>query len=258
MSAAASMLWADHTWEEIAQLAGAGTLVVFPCGATEQHGPAITVDMDIRIAEKVAWTAAERVWAEHGVRSLVLPTLAYGVSAHHTDYAGTVTVDPPTYIALVCQIMGSVIRHGFRKIAVISGHGGNLPGLSVACRMVADEHRRLPVRISLDRMSDVPPWFEEIADELPDEGGLRGHADMIETSLALADRPERVRRELIYKPRLKIDHEPDWEWLTHELTDNGAIGDPTLAKAELGERIWEGAISDFCERLRRLWSHDLY
>ena len=258
MSDAVSMLWADHTWEEIAQLAEAGTLVVLPCGATEQHGPAITLDMDSRIAEKIAWAAAERVWHQHGVRSLVLPTVHYGVSAHHTDYAGTVTLDPQTYISLVCQILNSVILHGFRKIAVISGHGGNVPALSVACRMVADEHRRLPVRVSLDRMSEVPPWFEEIISALPDEGGIRGHADLIETSLALADRPAKVRRERIGRPRLKVDSEPDWEWLTHELTDNGTIGDPTLADPELGERIWQGAIGDFCERLKRLWSHHLH
>lgn len=258
MADSVSVLWGDHTWEEIEQLAAAGTLAILPCGATEQHGPAMNVDTDSRMAEKIAWTAAERVWAEEGIRSLVLPTLHYGVSAHHTEYAGTVTVDPQTYIALVRQILSSIIAHSFRKIAVVSGHGGNIPALSVACRAVADEYRRLPVRISLDRTADEPPWLRDVLAALPDEGGLRGHADLVETSLALADRPEKVRRDRIVRPRLKVDREPDWEWLTHELTDNGVLGDPTGANAELGQRVWEGAIADLCERLRRLWTTDLY
>jgi creatinine amidohydrolase len=257
MSEAVSVMWGDHTWEELEQLAEASSLVVLPCGATEQHGPAMTVDTDSRIAEKITIAAAEKVWAEHGVRALVLPTLHYGVSAHHTAYAGTITIDPQIYVSVVCEVLTGVVDHGFRKIAVVSGHGGNIPALEVACRHVADEYRHLPVRISLDRMSQVPPWFQEIIEELPDEGGVRGHADLIETSLMLADRTEKVRRDRIRKPKLKVDREPDWEWLTHELTDNGVIGDPTQADAELGQRIWDGAIDDFCKRLQRLWTLDL-
>lgn len=252
MSDEVSIHWGDHTWEEIRQLADTRALAVLPCGATEQHGPALLLRTDIRIAERVAWSAAEKVWRENGVRALVLPTLPYGVSAHHMGFAGTITLQPETFIALVSDVLRCVVKHGFRKIAVVSGHGGNIPALDVACHKVSDEFTHRPVRIVLDRMSEVPPWFAEIFAHAPKEEGIRGHADMIETSLMLADMPDRVRRDRIGRPHLRVDNPPEWAWMTHELTDTGALGDPTLASAELGEKVWQGAVHDFAERLLRL------
>jgi len=45
-----SIPWADHSWEELQQVAEAGAVVVAPFGSTEQHGPMLPVNMDSRIA----------------------------------------------------------------------------------------------------------------------------------------------------------------------------------------------------------------
>jgi creatinine amidohydrolase len=42
-------------------------------------------------------------------------------------YPGTVTVSPTTYERLLTEVLGSLRRHGLRRIAIVNGHGGNTP-----------------------------------------------------------------------------------------------------------------------------------
>ena len=96
-----SVLWGDHPWTEIAQIAKAGAVVVAPFGSTEQHGPMLPVETDVRIAEKLAAEAAAIATEKHGVPALVLPTMPFGLAGHHMRFAGTVTLDPETYVKAV-------------------------------------------------------------------------------------------------------------------------------------------------------------
>ena len=50
-------------------------------------------------------------------------------------FGGTITIGFDTYRAVVEDIIRSVIRAGFRRIALLNGHGGNENGL----RVIADE-----------------------------------------------------------------------------------------------------------------------
>jgi len=68
----------------------------------------------------------------------------------------------------------------------------------------------------------------------------------------LADRPHLVRRERLERPTLKHQTVPEWRWMTHDLSETGAFGDPTMARAELGEKmwaIWAEAVGCFLKRL---------
>jgi creatinine amidohydrolase/Fe(II)-dependent formamide hydrolase-like protein len=54
------------------------------------------------------------------------------------------------------------------------------------------------------------------------------------------------------RPARKRQDVPEWTWLAHELTWTGAFGDPSLARAELGERtwaVWAEALALFHKRL---------
>jgi creatinine amidohydrolase len=248
--------WGECTWEEVKAAVEEGALAVAPFGSTEQHGPILPLDTDIHIAEKVALDGARLAFERYGVRSLVMPTMPYGLALHHMRFTGTISLTPETYVTLVAEVLGCAIRHGFRKIAVISGHGGNRPGLELGiAKVVAEFAERFPVRIILFQGHQDPEFArlsKEILRDEPSEGQPGIHAARWETSETLADRPELVRRDRLERPTLRHRKVPEWWWMTHELSETGAFGDPTLARAELGERmwaIWAEAVALFLKRL---------
>ncbi|MEI6502228.1 MAG: creatininase family protein, partial [Armatimonadota bacterium] len=154
-----SILWGEHTWEEVGEAAREGALVVAPFGSVEQHGPALPVDTDVRIAERIATDGAQAACERFGVQSLVLPTMPYGLALHHMRFPGTISLQPETYVAVIADVLRCVVRHGFRKIAVITGHGGNTPALDLAMEKIvaefADQH---PLRLAFFRMHSDPTF----------------------------------------------------------------------------------------------------
>jgi creatinine amidohydrolase len=239
------LLWGENPWTDIQRACAEGYIVVLPCGAVEQHGPMLPVDTDARLAERWAIEGSALARDKYGVKVLVLPTLFYGQSCHHMNFPGTISLSFPTYLAVLCDVMREVIRHGFVKIAIVNGNGGNDAPIRCAQYQVMEELERAGKKV---RISLFPNYeSRHIAAELkklresgimPDEGNLGIHAAGTETAETLADRPELVVREACVRPQLKRDTVPDWAWRTEELSDTGAFGDPSLATAEWGQALW--------------------
>jgi len=216
----------------------------------------LPVDTDIHIAEKIAVDGARAAFDRFGIRSLVLPTMPFGLALHHMRFPGTITLQPETYVAAVADVLRCVVKHGFRRIAVITGHGGNEPALHLAMDKVVQEYTdRRALRIALFRMHRDEAFSQSSREIWKDEGseGQPGiHAGRWETSETLADRPHLVKREGMLRPELKRSTVPEWVWMTDELTPTGAFGDPSMARADLGERIWAAwadAVALFLKRL---------
>ena len=107
----------DHTWEEVKEKIENGVkTIIIPVGSTEQHGPHLPLGTDTMVAIALAESAA----AETGI--LVAPPMWFGWSPHHMVLPGTVTVRAEILIELACDVMESLIRHGFQKIILLNGH----------------------------------------------------------------------------------------------------------------------------------------
>ena len=253
--------WGHRTWEEARDAANAGAIAVAPFGSVEQHGPALPLDTDVRIAEKIAADGAQAACERFGVQSLVLPTMPYGLALHHLRFPGTISLQPETYVAVIADILRCVVRHGFRKIAVITGHGGNTPALDLAMeKIVAEFAGQHPVRLAFFRMHNDPTFAalsRDIWKDEPSEGQPGIHASRWETSETLADRPELVRREKMVRATHTRPDIPEWVWQTEEITPTGAFGDPSQARAELGERCWAAWAEAVAQFLKRLVEEDL-
>ena len=111
---------AEMTWMQVEDYLQNDDRCVLPLGSTEQHAY-ISLATDSILSERVALEAAEPL----GVP--VFPVLAYGITPYFMGYPGTVSVSPNTYEQLLQEILGSVRKHGFRRILVVNGHGGNSP-----------------------------------------------------------------------------------------------------------------------------------
>ena len=254
-----SVYWGHHTWQELHEIAKSGAVVVAPFGASEQHGPMLPVDTDIHIADKWAADGAKEASERFGIPTLVLPTVPFGLSAHHMRFAGTIAVDPETYVSLVAQVLSCVVKHGFRRIAVVSGHGGNDPGIALGIKKVINRDQE-QVRIAFfedHRDPEFQRLSARIFEDEPDQGQMAFHADRWETSETLADRPHLVVREGMVKPDLIHTSRPDWAFMTHQVSPTGASGDPSLARADLGEKLWPAWSEAVALFIKRLWEADL-
>ena len=77
----------------------------------------------------------------------VFPALAYGITPYFMAYPGTVSLRVETYVHVVRDILDSLHAHGFRRILIVNGHGGNQPAQSLADRMdgrQSGEHGEVP------------------------------------------------------------------------------------------------------------------
>src|SRR6202012_5284174 len=77
------------TWPEINDAVDLGKICILPCGAVEQHGHPLPLDVD-RVCPLGIANGAGREVAD---KILVLPVVAYGYTGHVMDFPGTINQD---------------------------------------------------------------------------------------------------------------------------------------------------------------------
>jgi len=110
----------DRNWMQIEKYLEGDDRIVLPIGSTEQHGY-LSLGTDAILAERVAVEAAEPL----GVP--VLPCLPFGMAPYFTEYPGTMSLRMSTYIEVIRDLLDCIVGQGFRRIAILNGHGGNAP-----------------------------------------------------------------------------------------------------------------------------------
>jgi creatinine amidohydrolase len=245
-----AVVWGEQTAAAIAQAAAENALVIVPLGCTEQHAGHLPVDTDTWQVAQLAQGGAQRAAAEHGVQVLVLPTLPFGPATEHDGLPGTISLSSELYVGLVKQIVWSLIAGGFRRIVVVRGCGGHwvVPGALWDCK---SEARRAGHEVTLRMIGVADGWAALQEQIFP--GAAGGHAAVMETALALAERPKLVRHDEMRAPQLQDltgrYREGGEIFLFDEISDSGALGDPTNATAAGGARAWDALITDFARRL---------
>ncbi|SIS13392.1 creatinine amidohydrolase [Natronorubrum thiooxidans] len=111
------------TWTEIDAIDT--TLVLFPVGSTEQHGPHAPLGTDTLNAETIADAAAER----YDGTVVVTPAVPVGVAEEHSQFTGILWTSLSTFKAYVRDIARSLAHHGFDRLVLVNGHGGNTVAL---------------------------------------------------------------------------------------------------------------------------------
>jgi creatinine amidohydrolase/Fe(II)-dependent formamide hydrolase-like protein len=250
---------AELTWPEAQKRFKEVDVALLPVGATEQHGPHLPLDTDAFDAEYLARAVAKR--CSHP-KPLVFPLLPYGVSYHHEDFSGTISIANQTLSRLVYDIGMSAARNGVTKLVIINGHGGNDPALNYAAQEInRDAH--IFVAVDTGETSDVDIYGMV---ETPNDV----HAGEIETSTSLAVRPELVRLDRVEKlvPEFSSRYLNftskrgiPWHAFTKKISESGVMGDPTRASAEKGRKMWEVMIEHlvlFIEDLKSLTLDEIH
>jgi len=136
--------------------------------------------------------------AEKADCALVAPPIYYGMSIHHMDFPGTVTLSPDTLESLAHEVATSLIKHGFRKIAFENGRRGNSQALESASQRIKINTGAFTV---VDAVSLIPDYIEKHLETPYDS-----HAGEFETFTSLANREEPVRMDRIKKATFKVSH----------------------------------------------------
>ena len=230
------MLLETMTFGEIATALGEGRRdVVVPCGAVEQHGRHLPLDVDAVHAERLGLEVAERL-----ATAVVAPTIRVGVSPHHMTFPGTISLRPATFEAVYADYCLSLAAHGFRNILCFSGHGGNFGPLAEMEQRLDDlvgPDTRVIVFSDLHGLIDV--WRAAVSDAGGDPGSVGGHADVAESSVYSHLRPGAVRTDQLARGYTgPVDDEVLQRLFTggiRALSDTGVMGDPHGFSEAIGE-----------------------
>ena len=84
-----------RSWPEVERYLESCKGIIIPLGSTEQHGPTGAIGTDALTAEAVSLAVGRR----SGV--LVTPAQCFGMAEHHLGFAGTMSLQPATLLAVL-------------------------------------------------------------------------------------------------------------------------------------------------------------
>lgn len=193
---------------------------IIPVAAIEQHLEHLAMEHDWRSVNEVARRVAERL----SPNVLVAQGLMCGISEHHMKHLGTLTLRPGSFLAVLYDLIDSMVRAGFRNVLVLNGHGGNV----APCNGIWGQF----LQLTEVNLHFLPYW--DVLDRSVGAKHLKtdvfpGHAQEFETAIALAAFPENVR--------------------TDAMADQDDTS-PTMATAESGQVLLDLIVDGVSEYVR--------
>ena len=214
---------AEMNWMQVEKYLKRDDRAVVPLGSTEQHAY-LSLSTDSILAERVAVEAAKPI----GVA--VFPVVAYGITPYFMAYPGTISLRVNTYLQVIHDILESLTQHGFKRIVIVNGHGGNTPAQSVCGEFLRDH---TDVRIKWHDWWNAPQVWAKVNEIDP----VASHASWMEnfpwTRLAKVVMPSEQ------KPPINLAH-------ARQLN-------PIDLRAYLGDGNYAGVYQRSDEAMRALW-----
>lgn len=231
------MQLAELSWPAIDQLSR-DLPVVVPIAAVEQHGHHLPLATDSLLLQEIV----KRVDRAMSSSILMTPLMWLGNSHHHLDFPGTMSAAPRPYLDLVVGMIDNLLHHGFRRLLLLNGHGGNdVPGKQATFEVrqqYRDRSDLLLLFTTYWSAGPLPSSAEETAKPSFRQDDM-GHACEWETSMMLCIAPELVGdyhaiEEVSpgnpFRPASRA-------WITKDRSTPGHIGSPADASREKGEYL---------------------
>lgn len=212
-------------------------MAILPVGSVEQHGSHDPLGTDTYIARVISQGVARRLDA------LCLPPVWYGISYHHMNFAGSLSVRPEVLSAYLEDILDSLAVQGMTSILILNGHGGNTAAISNALVNTREKYPELFLA-----QSSVWLALQDVYETLPAEVRQKNwrtmisHAGLFETSVVMAVEEGLVKLENTAPVPINRFVQASDPAMTltlgfDQISSTGFGGDPTPASAELGKRF---------------------
>jgi creatinine amidohydrolase len=229
----------DMNWRGVEDRLRVDDRAVLPLGSTEQHGD-LSLSVDAILAERVSVEAA----APLGIP--VFPVLPYGLTPYFLAYPGSISLRVETYVRVVRDVLDGLRRHGFRRITLVNGHGGNQPAAALVQEWMADNPG---VAVKFHNWWNAPATFARVVEIDP----VASHASWMEnfpwTRLPGVTFPSEPK-PMVDLARLKL---MDPDRVRAELGD-GNYGGRYLRSDEEMQSIWDVAVAETRALLEGPWS----
>jgi creatinine amidohydrolase len=251
---ASRFYFANLPYPAVAELIGTDrkTVLLFPVGSTEPHGPHAPLCTDIVISLGMCERACRKLEDDPDLRALILPPLDYGVTRYTSAFAGPIHVGEETLQAMIADVCTSLIEQGFPWIVLVNNHfePEHVQTLHRSIDAVESAHGVVVGYLDLTRKERATRLTEEFR---------RGeaHAGRYETSLVLADRPELVDQSVMAGlPHVPVNLAQVIGAGMKEFTAmglaNAYCGAPAEATAQEGEESFETLTEMLVESIRSL------
>ncbi len=231
------MLLEEMSIIEIEEYLKTKSTIILPFGSIEQHSYHLPAGTDTIIAQMLA--------VEVGIRtkSVVAPVIPIGFSPGlHTKFPGTISFKSQTYINLILDILDSIIKTGFKKILILTGHGLNISPIKTAVLEFLDKNDAHILLSGYWELEEVKPLLEK---------GDGTHCTIIETSLMLylksnlvdmnkAVSEYNISNYLVGKNEINI------------VSKSGVIADTTKSTKEKGEKYYKASINGLANLINKL------
>lgn len=210
-------------------------LAILPWGATEAHNYHLPYGTDVFETDAIA-EEANRMANEKGARSVLLPTIPFGVNTGQKEVPLCINMNPSTQMAVIRDVMVSLQHSDIHRLLILNGHGGN--DFRQILRELGGEFPEM--------MLATCNWFQafERGEIFEEEGD---HADEMETSLMMylhsslilpldEAGPGKARKFSI--PELN----ESWAWMERkwsEISSDTGVGDPSKASLLKGKKCFE-------------------
>ena len=242
----------EMKWPQIAALSK-DTPICIPIAALEQHGLHMPLFTDSLLLGEVIRRVHDRI----GDNVLFTPLQWFGNSEHHLDFPGTMTASPRLYLDLLREMFENFLFHGFRRIVLLNGHGGNIvPGQQATFELRQKYRERADLLLGSCTYWGLGGKPHEVNTDIKQQE--MGHACEWETSMMLRIRPELVGdlTKTQDAPRGK-GLDPGYRaWIMKDRSVPGHIGDPRSATAEKGETIFSVFTNDVVSMFERVLAWD--
>jgi creatinine amidohydrolase len=196
----------------------------------QAHGPHLPVSTHTVIAVEASRRAAAKLRGKR-IAALVLPPVTFAISEMSADFAGTISLSPETFKALLADICQSSVRR-FRAIVLVNLQ--NEPRQVEGVKKAVETIKKAGINVCWTDLTKKR-WIELLGDTY----AAGDHAGAFETSVMMATSPEHVRdavrRSLPPVEGLSAAIKKGAKTYIEAGSEDAYFGDPTAASAEEGE-----------------------
>lgn len=194
------MIWTNLRCDEFKDaVAHSNGVCVIPIGCVEAHGIHLPLGCDTMTAEAFCTRAAEIAPVT------VFPAMYFGEKSGAGEFPGTIVLPTTLILDLLEACCKEIYRNGFKKILLVSSHGGNTAMLNFFTRAILEKQPDILVYHYFMAMAHPKkvlanagkhPYLtgEDMAvlQSFVDEGKKDGHGGFIETSCLYDVCPELI------------------------------------------------------------------
>jgi len=234
------MLLKELDWRGVKDYLEREDRIVLPIGSVEQHGPFGILGTDHLVPEAIAAEVASRTG------TLAAPVIAYGMSQHHMAFPGTMSLEPTTLILVIRDLLASLSRHGFHRVLILNGHGGNIAPVQSGIAEICHKETDLKIKFfSWWEKEEIRALLEEM---FGDEEGHHGTPS--EISMVMHLHPGQIRkRELPLQSKRMRKYVTSYIRFRELFPDGSINSNPHLASEENGKRIFHACVEAFVKEM---------